>query len=199
MKTTSLLFAFGLLGATALVPAAMAQATPPAGGPAPGASTAAPTPPPPPPPESGARPPRPERADRPDDRGGRADRWADRRGDDESWHSSSNRSDWDDNDDEDGDDWGRGRDDMRGSDRGSDRGARGERWHSREAGRGGEMSPAMRQMHQRLLNHGRGAHLRLKRGDASIDIKCPAGEPIGPCLDSVGKLMDKLHAMPQTP
>jgi hypothetical protein len=63
-----------------------------------------------------------------------------------------------------------------------------------------DMSPGMMRMHMRMMGmHERGARFKLKRGDSEIDIRCPAGENITSCIDAVGKLMDRLQAMPQTP
>jgi hypothetical protein len=74
------------------------------------------------------------------------------------------------------------------------------------------MSPEMARMHSRMMraHHAmgprgmmgprpQGARLNLKRGDATINIRCPADEPIAACVDAVTKLMDKLHSVPQTP
>lgn len=59
------------------------------------------------------------------------------------------------------------------------------------------MTPGLMRMHMRMMGQERGARLQLKRGDSSIDIRCPTGEPVGPCVDAVVKLMDRLQAMPQ--
>lgn len=76
------------------------------------------------------------------------------------------------------------------------------RWAGMSGMAGGMMDPDMMRMHMRMMrahHRGegkRGARLRLKRGDSSIDIRCPARENIAACVDSVGKLMDRLQAMP---
>ncbi len=67
---------------------------------------------------------------------------------------------------------------------------------------GGMMDPDMMRMHMRMMrahhrgDGDRGARLRLKRGDSSIDIRCPARENIATCVDAVGKLMDRIQTMP---
>lgn len=70
---------------------------------------------------------------------------------------------------------------------------------------GGMMDPDMMRMHMRMMrahhsgDGNRGARLRLKRGDSSIDIRCPARENIATCVDAVGKLMDRLQATTTSP
>ncbi|MDB5543779.1 MAG: hypothetical protein JWO64_928 [Hyphomicrobiales bacterium] len=62
------------------------------------------------------------------------------------------------------------------------------------------LNPDMMRMHMRMMGaQAGGARLSLKRGDSQIGIRCPANENIAACVDAVGKLMDRLQAMPQTP
>ena len=67
-------------------------------------------------------------------------------------------------------------------------------------GMGSRITPDMMRMHMRMMGaQARGARLSLKRGDSQIDIRCPGNENIAACVDAVGKLMDRVQAMPQTP
>ncbi len=66
---------------------------------------------------------------------------------------------------------------------------------------GNMMDPDMMRMHAHMMRahhdaRAGSAHLQLKRGDSSIDIRCPARENIGACVDAVSKLMDRLQNMP---
>jgi hypothetical protein len=40
-----------------------------------------------------------------------------------------------------------------------------------------------------------GAHFRLQRGDARIDIRCGDNEPIGACVEAAGRLLDKVMSL----
>ena len=41
------------------------------------------------------------------------------------------------------------------------------------------------------------AFFRFRRGDAEMDIKCPAGENVQACVAAAGSLMDKVSGMQQ--
>jgi hypothetical protein len=41
----------------------------------------------------------------------------------------------------------------------------------------------------------RGARFHFKRGDATIDIRCPADEDVGACVNAASKLIDKIATM----
>ncbi len=46
----------------------------------------------------------------------------------------------------------------------------------------------------------RGAHFSFRRGDARIDIQCPANQSLKDCVDAAGTLIDKVSSMrPHTP
>ncbi len=69
-----------------------------------------------------------------------------------------------------------------------------------DAGQMDRMNPdQMRKHMHRRGGQPHGAQLKLQRGDAQIDIRCPSNETIAACVDAVGKLMDRLQSMPQTP
>lgn len=202
MKAAPLALACVLLGATALVPASFAQTS------SDGASSAARTPA-----ESSPSTASPDAASKTGTQA-QAD-WRDEDGrsgatsakswrtaqDDDRFSSRGDRgarySDEDDEDDN---------DDMMRSSRGPSRYGNRMGGGSDESGMGGmrdmRMDPEMMRMHMRMMmgHHGggHGAHLKLKRGDSSIDIHCPSGESTAACVDAVGKLMDRLHNMPQT-
>ena len=59
--------------------------------------------------------------------------------------------------------------------------------------------------HEGWMHHGRheagSAFFRFRRGDAEMDIKCPASETVQACVAAAGSLMDKVGAMqqPKTP
>ena len=164
MKAASLALACALLGATAFIPAAMAQ-TPSEGARAPAEAS-----------PSTASPGR----DRARDEG---DRFAGMGRDDGFL-------------DMDEDDMMTGSRRPRGADRFGDDRMGGSRQEG--ARMGPEAIRRMIEAHQGLQGGARGARLKLKRGDSSIDIRCPSGENIATCVEAVGRLMDRLQAMPQT-
>jgi hypothetical protein len=41
----------------------------------------------------------------------------------------------------------------------------------------------------------RGARFHFKRGDATIDIRCPADQDVGACVNAASKLIDKIATM----
>ncbi|MDB5596380.1 MAG: hypothetical protein JWM36_3341 [Hyphomicrobiales bacterium] len=214
MKAIPLALACALLGATALVSAAaLAQTSPPATDSSP--STSAPA--------SQGRPG--ESSAGSSDQGARMQSdwnkggqrgWRSSGNDEDdrgSWRSGSSRdSDWDDEDDSDETDsrpsrYGRGMasDHSGDDDHGERMGGRDMRGHE---GMQGRMGAGLMRMHKRMMmgemagggmHHDNGAHLKLKRGNAEIDISCPTGETVGACVEAVTKLMDKLQSMPQTP
>jgi hypothetical protein len=68
------------------------------------------------------------------------------------------------------------------------------------AGQMDEMNPDRMRKHMHMRGgQPHGAQLKLQRGDAQIDIRCPGNENIAACVEAVGKLMDRLQSMPQTP
>lgn len=42
--------------------------------------------------------------------------------------------------------------------------------------------------------HNRGLRIRMRRGDASIDLRCPSASDYSSCISAVGQLIDKLDA-----
>ncbi len=53
-----------------------------------------------------------------------------------------------------------------------------------------------RGMMHRMHGHGDGAaFFRFRRGDAEIDIRCPATENVQACVVAAGSLMDKISGM----
>ncbi len=48
---------------------------------------------------------------------------------------------------------------------------------------------------QRFHHRPRGAHFRFVRGDARIDIQCPANQPLKDCVDAASTLIDKVAHM----
>jgi hypothetical protein len=80
-----------------------------------------------------------------------------------------------------------------------DRDGRGPGWHDemmmRHHGWGGG---GRRGMHEEMRGWGGrsgGAHFRLQRGDARIDIRCGDNEPIGVCVEAAGRLLDKVMTL----
>lgn len=59
------------------------------------------------------------------------------------------------------------------------------------------------QHHERwgMMHHGHkddgAAFFRFRRGDAEMDIKCPASENVQACVSAAGSLMDKVSGMQQ--
>ena len=85
-----------------------------------------------------------------------------------------------------------------------DRDGRGPAWHDemmmRHHGWGGG---GRRGMHEEMRGGGMGgrsggAHFRLQRGDARIDIRCGDNEPIGVCVEAAGRLIDKVMTLRAT-
>jgi hypothetical protein len=66
------------------------------------------------------------------------------------------------------------------------------------------MQQGMQQgMHQRMQSmmhrpgmsaaaHEQGLHIRMRRGDMAIDLRCPASADYSSCISAVGQLVDKL-------
>ena len=52
---------------------------------------------------------------------------------------------------------------------------------------------------QRFHHRPRGAHFRFVRGDARIDIQCPANQPLKDCVDAASTLIDKVAHMGPPP
>ena len=82
-----------------------------------------------------------------------------------------------------------------------DRDGRGPGWHDemmmRHHGWGGG---GRRGMNEEMRGGGMGgrsggAHFRLQRGDARIDIRCSDNEPIGVCVEAAGRLIDKVMSL----
>lgn len=215
MKHTSLAFAAALLGATALAPAAWAQTPAPAETPTPQSQPTSPT-------TSGPSTSSPSASAGDNEQSNwrsswRSD-WRDDDDDDDRSRWSRGRYDRDD-DDHDEDHGSRSDRDREGAPwmrgRGMETGGRQDRGTDGMGMSGAKMrgmSPEMARMHSRMMraHHGmgprgmmgprqQGARLNLKRGEATINIRCPADEPIAACVDAVTKLMDKLHSVPQTP
>ncbi|MDB5641161.1 MAG: hypothetical protein JWN07_478 [Hyphomicrobiales bacterium] len=201
MKAAPLALACALLGATALASASFAQ-TPPGAAQTPSAQSPAEASPSTSSPDAAARTGTPEQRDWRDQMG-RDGGWSRSRDTYESRDSSRGmRQSYADDDDDDDDDmppargYGGGRDERgpQQADRGGDEG-QGHGPHGMK-----KMDPEMMRMHMRLMGgNQRGAHLKLKRGDAGLDVHCPGNENIAACVEAVGKLMDRLQAMPQTP
>ncbi len=210
MKAAPLALACALLSATALVPASFAQTQPSLGEPSPSTSTAT-----------------SNRADTLAQRDGREQDSRSRAPREEGGYSAGRgqQSDMDDDDDDDDDDEDDDEDDdamMGAGDNGHmdmahekdddhDHPLReGMKQRMKQGMQGGlgrgmmgqgmALDPAMLRMHLRMMaaNRALGARLSLKKGDASIDIHCPAGEQIAACVEAVTKLMDRVQAMPQT-
>ncbi len=51
-------------------------------------------------------------------------------------------------------------------------------------------------MMRRMMEANKAARFQFERGDASVDIKCAADEPMRACADAAMLLMDKLAAQP---
>jgi hypothetical protein len=196
MKAASLALACALLGATALAPASFAQTSTGA------AQTPAQTPA-----EASPSTSSPDMTTRTGtqaqrewrDQDGRTGGWSRTRDDDDERFSSRDMRGGryaGDEDDDDEDDMTYSRDGNRHG------GGMGDRQRGMGMGQGmaHRLNPNLMRMHMRMMGaQSRGAHLSLKRGDSQIDIRCPGNENISACVDAVGKLMDRLQAMPQTP
>jgi hypothetical protein len=91
-----------------------------------------------------------------------------------------------------------GPDQNRGWDRDQDR-QRQPNWRHQWGEQGGGMGPHAGWMgHQawgRGAMHDGGAHFRFTRGNARIDIKCPANEDVEHCVKAVGELIGKVMSM----
>jgi hypothetical protein len=61
-------------------------------------------------------------------------------------------------------------------------------WHMR-----GEMGPMWR---QRFTDERGGAHFRLRRGQALLDVKCPENDSLQSCVNAISQLLDKVRTMP---
>ncbi len=48
---------------------------------------------------------------------------------------------------------------------------------------------------RRWHRHPRGAHFSFRRGDARIDIRCPANQSLKDCVDAASTLIDKVGSM----
>lgn len=77
-------------------------------------------------------------------------------------------------------------DDDRDGDRDS-----GSRWrrHHHEMGGGGHMGM------MGMMMRPRGAHFRFRRGDARIDIQCPARESLQSCVEAASELIDRVSRL----
>jgi hypothetical protein len=64
-------------------------------------------------------------------------------------------------------------------------------------GMGGGMQGMMDRMerHHRFANENEGAHFRLRRGQAMIDVKCPENESMQACVNAATQLLDKVAGM----
>ncbi len=60
-------------------------------------------------------------------------------------------------------------------------------WHMR-----GEMG----QMWRQRFAHEGGAHFRLRRGQAFLDVKCPENDSLQSCVNAISQLLDKVRTMP---
>lgn len=63
------------------------------------------------------------------------------------------------------------------------------RWHRRHHDMGGHMGM------MGMMMRPRGAHFRFRRGDARIDIQCPARESLQNCVEAAGELIDKVSRL----
>jgi len=79
----------------------------------------------------------------------------------------------------------------RGGDRDQDR-QRQPNWRHQWGKQGGGMGHAAL---GRGAMHDGGAHFRFTRGNARIDIKCPANEDVEHCVKAAGELVDKVMSM----
>ena len=57
------------------------------------------------------------------------------------------------------------------------------------------MADRMHRMMMWRAAHEGGASFRLRRGQAEIDIRCPAAEPVAACVAAAGTLLDKVASM----
>lgn len=91
-----------------------------------------------------------------------------------------------------------------------DRDGRGPSWHDEMMrhhgmGRGGGGGGGWRGMQEGMRDGGMpgrsggGAHFRLQRGDARIDIRCGDNEPIGVCVEAASRLIDKVMSLGARP
>jgi hypothetical protein len=73
-------------------------------------------------------------------------------------------------------------------------------WHQRWRDQGGAMNPHAGWMGRRAWGSGvgGGAHFRFTRGDARIDIQCPANEDVEHCVKAAGELVDKVMRTKET-
>lgn len=51
-------------------------------------------------------------------------------------------------------------------------------------------------MMRRMMEASRGARFHFERGDARVDIRCAADEPMRACIDAATVLLDKLAPQP---
>jgi hypothetical protein len=86
----------------------------------------------------------------------------------------------------------------RGGDRDQDR-QRQPNWRQQWGEQCGGMGPHAGWMGHAALGRGAmhdgGAHFRFTRGNARIDIKCPANEDVEHCVKAAGELVDKVMSM----
>jgi hypothetical protein len=75
-------------------------------------------------------------------------------------------------------------------DSGGDRDS-GPRWHRHHQEMGG--GDHMRMMG--MMMRPRGAHFRFRRGDARIDIQCPARESLQSCVEAASELIDRVSRL----
>ncbi len=61
-------------------------------------------------------------------------------------------------------------------------------WHMHEG-----MGPMWRNRFARETN---GAHFRLRRGQALVDVKCPENDSLQSCVNAISQLLDKVRAIP---
>ncbi len=53
--------------------------------------------------------------------------------------------------------------------------------------------------HHHHHRHARGAHFVFQRGNARIDIQCPANQSVNDCVSAAGTLIDKVESMERGP
>lgn len=68
---------------------------------------------------------------------------------------------------------------------------------SRQGPRAGMMSHEWRMLHS-APDQGR-ATFKMRRGNAAMDVSCPAGPDLAACVDAAGHLFDRLDAAPAAP
>ena len=79
-----------------------------------------------------------------------------------------------------------------------ERDGRGPGWHDEMMMRHHGWGGGRRGMQEEMRGWGGrsgGAHFRLQRGDARIDIRCGDNEPIGVCVEAAGRLLDKVISL----